>query len=186
MRSLDEGRLQLNRCVTRCHGIPDCLLLRGSCLPPIPTGRAEELTELYEDGSKIILFPNMNDDRRTLTTSQGHPVADNQTLRSVGRSGDAGELSVHREITHFDRQRFPSESSMRVAPSRTVGSNLSAKSARRRRGSSPGPRFRHRRACSSMASISRMTRCCRGRTFLTWTRSAVLLRHAALPVGILQ
>ena len=83
----------------------------------------------------------MNDDRRTLTTSQGHPVADNQTLRSVGGLATLENHQFIGKITHLDRERIPSGSSMRVARSRTVGSNLSAKSARRRRGSSPGPRF---------------------------------------------
>ena len=42
------------------------------------------------------------------------------------------------KITHLDRERIPSGSSMRAAPARTVGSNLSATSARSRRRSSPG------------------------------------------------
>jgi catalase len=51
----------------------------------------------------------MNDDRKTLTTRQGHPVADNQSMRSVGERGPATleNYQFIEKITHFDRERIP-------------------------------------------------------------------------------
>jgi catalase len=44
-----------------------------------------------------------------LTTRQGHPVADNQSLRSVGERGPATleNYQFIEKITHFDRERIP-------------------------------------------------------------------------------
>ncbi|MFN2450890.1 MAG: catalase [Candidatus Dormibacteria bacterium] len=44
-----------------------------------------------------------------LTTRQGHPVRDNQSLRSVGERGPATLENYHfiEKITHFDRERIP-------------------------------------------------------------------------------
>jgi catalase len=46
---------------------------------------------------------------QTLTTRQGHPVPDNQSLRTVGRRGPATLENYHflEKITHFDRERVP-------------------------------------------------------------------------------
>ena len=51
----------------------------------------------------------MKDDDKTLTTSQGHPVADNQSLRNVGERGPATleNYQFIEKITHFDRERIP-------------------------------------------------------------------------------
>jgi len=45
----------------------------------------------------------------TLTTRQGHPVRDNQSLRSVGERGPATleNYQFIEKITHFDRERIP-------------------------------------------------------------------------------
>ncbi len=45
----------------------------------------------------------------TLTTRQGHPVSDNQNLRTVGARGPATLENYHflEKITHFDRERIP-------------------------------------------------------------------------------
>ncbi len=46
---------------------------------------------------------------RTLTTRQGHPVADNQSQRTVGSRGPATLENYHflEKISHFDRERIP-------------------------------------------------------------------------------
>src|SRR4028118_1977989 len=51
----------------------------------------------------------MSDDNRLLTTRQGHPVSDNQSLRSVGERGPATleNYQFIEKITHFDRERIP-------------------------------------------------------------------------------
>ncbi len=51
----------------------------------------------------------MTDDRRPLTTRQGHPVADNQNTRSVGARGPATLENYHfiEKLSHFDRERIP-------------------------------------------------------------------------------
>src|SRR3954469_1131177 len=51
----------------------------------------------------------MDDKRPVLTTRQGHPVSDNQALRSVGGRGPATleNYQFIEKITHFDRERIP-------------------------------------------------------------------------------
>ena len=51
----------------------------------------------------------MTEERRVLTTRQGHPVADNQSLRTVGERGPATleNYQFLEKITHFDRERIP-------------------------------------------------------------------------------
>jgi catalase len=48
-------------------------------------------------------------DERTLTTRQGHPVANNQSQRTVGSRGPATLENYHflEKISHFDRERIP-------------------------------------------------------------------------------
>jgi catalase len=48
-------------------------------------------------------------ERPILTTRQGHPVTDNQSLRSVGERGPATleNYQFIEKITHFDRERIP-------------------------------------------------------------------------------
>ena len=63
----------------------------------------------------------MNDKRPTLTTRQGHPVRDNQSLRSVGERGPATleNYQFIEKITHFDRERIPE----RVVHARGTGAH---------------------------------------------------------------
>ena len=51
----------------------------------------------------------MTEERRVLTTRQGHPVADNQSMRTVGERGPATleNYQFIEKITHFDRERIP-------------------------------------------------------------------------------
>jgi catalase len=61
------------------------------------------------------------DDRPILTTRQGHPVSDNQSLRSVGEHGPATleNYQFIEKITHFDRERIPE----RVVHARGTGAH---------------------------------------------------------------
>jgi catalase len=45
----------------------------------------------------------------TLTNRQGHPISDNQSIRTVGERGPATLENYHfiEKITHFDRERIP-------------------------------------------------------------------------------
>src|SRR4028118_2108020 len=63
----------------------------------------------------------MSNDQRTLTTRQGHPVSDNQSLRSVGERGPATleNYQFIEKITHFDRERIPE----RVVHARGTGAH---------------------------------------------------------------
>src|SRR5690606_2658657 len=60
-------------------------------------------------------------ERPTLTTRQGHPVSDNQSLRSVGERGPATleNYQFIEKITHFDRERIPE----RVVHARGTGAH---------------------------------------------------------------
>ncbi|MFN2568311.1 MAG: catalase, partial [Candidatus Dormibacteria bacterium] len=51
----------------------------------------------------------MTDERKSLTTRQGHPVYDNQHQRTVGSRGPATLENYHflEKISHFDRERQP-------------------------------------------------------------------------------
>jgi catalase len=53
--------------------------------------------------------PEDGDDRRVLTTRQGHAVYDNQNQRTVGVRGPATLENYHflEKISHFDRERIP-------------------------------------------------------------------------------
>ncbi|GGD50160.1 catalase X [Paenibacillus nasutitermitis] len=57
----------------------------------------------------------------TLTTRQGHPVTDNQNIRSVGSRGPSTLENYHylEKITHFDRERTPE----RVVHARGAGAH---------------------------------------------------------------
>ncbi|MFS0725255.1 catalase [Paenibacillus sp. 1P07SE] len=48
-------------------------------------------------------------ERQTLTTRQGHPVPDNQNIRTVGNRGPATLENYHfiEKISHFDREEVP-------------------------------------------------------------------------------
>src|SRR3712207_9399055 len=49
------------------------------------------------------------EDSNILTTRQGHPVYDNQNLRTVGPRGPATLENYHflEKMSHFDRERIP-------------------------------------------------------------------------------
>ena len=51
--------------------------------------------------------PEIN--RETLTTRQGHPVMDNQNIRTIGNRGPATLENYHfiEKISHFDREEIP-------------------------------------------------------------------------------
>ncbi|MDP9294044.1 MAG: catalase [Actinomycetota bacterium] len=53
--------------------------------------------------------PAEGDDRRVLTTRQGHRVHDNQNQRTVGERGPATLENYHflEKMSHFDRERIP-------------------------------------------------------------------------------
>ncbi len=53
--------------------------------------------------------PAEGDDRKVLTTRQGHPVADNQNQRTVGARGPATleNYQFLEKMSHFDRERIP-------------------------------------------------------------------------------
>lgn len=51
----------------------------------------------------------MTDDRKVLTDRQGHPITDNQNLRTIGDRGPATLENYHfiEKLSHFDRERIP-------------------------------------------------------------------------------
>ncbi|MDQ2700868.1 MAG: catalase, partial [Actinomycetota bacterium] len=53
--------------------------------------------------------PARGDDRRVLTTRQGHPVHDNQNERTIGPRGPATleNYQFLEKMSHFDRERIP-------------------------------------------------------------------------------
>ncbi len=61
------------------------------------------------------------EESNTLTTRQGHPVYDNQNLRTVGNRGPATLENYHflEKISHFDRERVPE----RVVHARGAGAH---------------------------------------------------------------
>lgn len=62
-----------------------------------------------------------NPESNELTTRQGHPVTDNQNLRTVGNRGPATLENYHflEKISHFDRERVPE----RVVHARGAGAH---------------------------------------------------------------
>ncbi|WP_394336205.1 catalase [Adhaeribacter arboris] len=58
---------------------------------------------------------------RILTTRQGHPVTDNQNIRTVGNRGPATMENYHfiEKVSHFDRERIPE----RVVHARGAGAH---------------------------------------------------------------
>src|SRR4051812_49517626 len=65
--------------------------------------------------------PTGTGDQTTLTTRQGHPVHDNQNLRTVGNRGPTTleNYAFLEKITHFDRERIPE----RVVHARGAGAH---------------------------------------------------------------
>ncbi|MFT2009930.1 catalase [Pontibacter sp. 13R65] len=61
------------------------------------------------------------DENNMLTTRQGHPVTDNQNIRTVGSRGPATMENYHfiEKISHFDRERVPE----RVVHARGAGAH---------------------------------------------------------------
>ncbi|MFC6999118.1 catalase [Rufibacter roseus] len=62
-----------------------------------------------------------NEEAMKLTTRQGHPVTDNQNIRTVGNRGPATLENYHfiEKISHFDRERVPE----RVVHARGAGAH---------------------------------------------------------------
>lgn len=63
----------------------------------------------------------MESENHILTTRQGHPVTDNQNIRTVGNRGPSTLENYHflEKITHFDRERIPE----RVVHARGAGAH---------------------------------------------------------------
>ena len=63
----------------------------------------------------------MTEERPILTTRQGHPVRDNQSMRTVGERGPTTleNYQFIEKITHFDRERIPE----RVVHARGTGAH---------------------------------------------------------------
>ncbi|MCX7570248.1 catalase [Tumebacillus sp. DT12] len=61
------------------------------------------------------------DDQQELTNRQGHPITDNQNIRTVGRRGPSTleNYDYLEKITHFDRERIPE----RVVHARGAGAH---------------------------------------------------------------
>nr|WP_042163735.1 catalase [Paenibacillus gorillae] len=64
---------------------------------------------------------HQDDKEQTLTNRQGHPISDNQNMRTVGSRGPATLENYHfiEKITHFDRERVPE----RVVHARGAGAH---------------------------------------------------------------
>jgi len=60
-------------------------------------------------------------ENQTLTTRQGHPVTDNQNIRTIGNRGPATMENYHfiEKVSHFDRERIPE----RVVHARGAGAH---------------------------------------------------------------
>lgn len=56
-----------------------------------------------------------------MTNQQGHPVTDNQNLRTIGNRGPTtlGNYDLLEKISHFDRERIPE----RVVHAREAGAH---------------------------------------------------------------
>jgi catalase len=72
-------------------------------------------------GSNAMQSNNSGEGDRTITTRQGHPVTDNQNVRTVGSRGPMTLENYHflEKITHFDRERIPE----RVVHARGAGAH---------------------------------------------------------------
>jgi catalase len=98
----------------------------------------------------------MNEQRPTLTTRQGHPVRDNQSLRSVGERGPATleNYQFIEKITHFDRERIPE----RVVHARGTGAHgyfeAYGKMVTSRPANSPAPASSTKWACRRRCSCA--------------------------------
>lgn len=80
------------------------------------TGQADGNASVTGDGT-----PGEAGEQPILTTRQGHPVGDNQNVRTVGERGPATLENYHfiEKITHFDRERIPE----RVVHARGAGAH---------------------------------------------------------------
>ncbi|MBS7530818.1 catalase [Hazenella sp. IB182353] len=67
------------------------------------------------------MLSDKNEQEQTLTNRQGHPVTDNQSIRSVGNRGPTvlENYDFLEKITHFDRERIPE----RVVHARGAGAH---------------------------------------------------------------
>lgn len=90
-----------------------------SDLPPLDKGNnnGNEKENIQSNGNG----QNTGDRSNILTTRQGHPVTDNQNLRTVGNRGPATleNYAFLEKISHFDRERIPE----RVVHARGAGAH---------------------------------------------------------------
>ena len=78
-------------------------------------------TAVRDIGSATDTRMGQNENERTLTTRQGHPISDNQNVRTVGNRGPTTleNYQFLEKITHFDRERIPE----RVVHARGAGAH---------------------------------------------------------------
>lgn len=62
-----------------------------------------------EENKNVNASNGQDVERDTLTTRQGHPVSDNQNIRTIGNRGPATLENYHfiEKISHFDREEIP-------------------------------------------------------------------------------
>lgn len=77
--------------------------------------------ELDRQGENYAQNAGETEDELTLTDRQGHPIHDNQNVRTVGNRGPTTLENYHflEKITHFDRERIPE----RVVHARGAGAH---------------------------------------------------------------
>lgn len=65
--------------------------------------------ELQKDPSNRKEYETNYEDDQTLTNRQGHPVTNNQNIRTVGNRGPAmlENYDFIEKISHFDREKVP-------------------------------------------------------------------------------
>lgn len=82
------------------------------------TGEGTAVTGVGGSGDRRF---GTNEDAETLTNRQGHPISDNQNVRTVGRRGPTTLENYHllEKISHFDRERIPE----RVVHARGAGAH---------------------------------------------------------------
>lgn len=64
---------------------------------------------MQKDSSNQEEFQTNDEDDNTLTNRQGHPVTNNQNIRTVGNRGPAmlENYDFIEKISHFDREKVP-------------------------------------------------------------------------------
>src|SRR4028119_1033513 len=88
-------------------------------LPPLENGSSNGNGSENLQGNTA--GKNAGEHTNILTTRQGHPVTDNQNLRTIGNRGPATLENYHflEKMSHFDRERVPE----RVVHARGAGAH---------------------------------------------------------------